>query len=317
MLIVRRVSPPPQHETYMPRSPLPRTLLAILPILGALLAARAAQEAWPIPLSLLAMAVIASAAAVIYWSAPIDAAKRSAGATAAETFTPAEVLEQSPPDALVLQTVPDIAAAVARTEDVAVLTAGAVPEPGTTGTRADMLATGEQYETDLLTGLLAPRSFFVNFATALSRCEAANQTAILVICDLDAFGEINRNIGLMDANRMLRQVADCFRLTVREGDILARLGGDEFAIFFPGLPPEVAETRVRDLRAAIREAGLLTLPDDTPQVTACIGTSSFPADGRTAEALMVAAEQAITEAKRDRQENANKPIPSALVLTRN
>ena len=57
----------------MPRSPLPRTLLAILPILGALLTGAAAMQAWPLPLSLVSMAVVASAAAVIYWSSPLQA----------------------------------------------------------------------------------------------------------------------------------------------------------------------------------------------------------------------------------------------------
>jgi diguanylate cyclase (GGDEF)-like protein len=191
------------------------------------------------------------------------------------------------------------------------------PEPGTTGTRADALITGDSHETDLLTGLLGSDAFFARLAVELDRCRSANQTAILVVCDLDAFGEINRTVGLLDANRMLRQVADCFRLTVREGDVISRLGGDEFAIFFPGLPPEVAETRVRDLRAAVREAALLTLPDEDTQVTACIGTSCFPADGDSVDTLVAAASLSLANARHERQENATKPIPSALVITRN
>ncbi len=121
---------------------------------------------------------------------------------------------------------------------------------------------------------------------------------------------------LIDANRMLRQVADCFRLTVREGDLLSRLGCDEFGIFFPGLTSDIAEARVRDLRAAVREAGLLTLPEGSPQVTACIGLSCFPADGDTVDALLAAASLSLDNASRERQEKANLPIPSALVLTR-
>lgn len=169
----------------------------------------------------------------------------------------------------------------------------------------------------ILTGLLSPEAFAARLAGELSRCDAAKQTAALIICDLDAFAEINRTIGLMDANRMLRQVADCFRLTVREGDMLSRLGGDEFGIFFPGLAREIAEARVRDLRAAVREAGLLALPGSSAPVTACIGMSCFPADGATADALMAAADLSLAKAKRERQQKANIPIPSALVLTRN
>lgn len=279
----------------MPRSPLTRTLFAMLPILGALLAAFTALKDWPLPISLLTMAVVASACAVIYWSAPIS--ERRSG----------ERLEQSVPAVPVSDVIPAVAAVTEELKE---------PTPGSVGTRADALVTGESHEKDLLTDLLGAEAFFVRLTSEVNRCKAANQTAILVVCDIDAFGEINRTVGLVDANRMLRQVAECFRLTVREGDMLSRLGGDEFGIFFPGLPPEIAEARVRDLRAAVREAGLLTLPEGSVQVTACIGSSCFPVEGDTVDTLVAAADRSLARAKRERQENATKPIPSALVLTR-
>ena len=288
----------------MPRSPLPRTLLAILPLLGALLAARAGRDGWPIPLSLLAMAFVASACAVIYWSAPLATAKLP------------EIVDENLPTAFVPHAVPELAAAAAIEEPEPLEEVIAVPEPGSVGTRADSLATGEQYEADLLTNLLAPDSFFARLASELDRCRNTNLTALLVVCDIDGFAEINRTAGLVHANRMLRQVADCFRLTVREGDMLARLGGDEFGLFFPGLPPEVAEHRVRDLRAAVREAGLLTLPEGSAQVTTCVGTGSFPSDGATVETLLAAADLALANAKQERLASADRPVPSALVLTR-
>ena len=296
----------------MPRSPLPRTLFAVLPILGALLAALAAHQDWPIPISLLAMAIVASTSAVIYWSAPLNQRK------------PIGAAEQSAPFYLVPAVMPELAGiteskAQPSQETVPDLASGAIPtpEPGSIGTRADSFVTGEPPERDLLTGLLSGEAFSALLARGLPRCRDANLTGILAICDLDAFGEINHRVGLADANRMLRQVADCFRLTVREGDLLSRLGGDEFGIFFPGLTPEIAETRVRDLRAAVREAGLLTLPEGSPQATACIGISCFPADGDTVDALLAAANLSLDKARRERQEKANLPIASAMVLTRN
>jgi diguanylate cyclase (GGDEF)-like protein len=291
----------------MTRSPLPRTLFAILPIVGAVLAALAAHQNWPIPLSLSAMAVVASASAVIYWSAPLN------------NRNPVLMAEQSLPVAYVPEIMPELAVAAAEPpqDPAPELVPAAAPKPGSIGTRADAVITGKSHETDLLTGLLGPEAFFALLARGLPRCRDANLTGILVICDLDAFGEINQTIGMMDANRMLRQVADCFRLTVREGDLLSRLGGDEFGIFFPGLTAEIAETRVRDLRAAVREAGLLTLPEGSAQATVCIGISCFPTDGTTVDALLAAADLSLANARRERQEKANIPIPSALVLTRN
>ena len=253
------------------------------------------------------MAVVASASAVIYWSAPINNQK------------PLLMAGQSLPVAYVPEIMPELTATAAepRQDQAPEPALAAAPKPRSIGTRADAAITGESHETDLLTGLLGPEAFFALLARGLPRCREANLTGILVICDLDAFGEINQTVGMMDANRMLRQVADCFRLTVREGDLLSRLGGDEFGIFFPGLTSEIAETRVRDLRAAVREAGLLTLPEGSAQATVCIGTSCFPTDGATVDALMAAADLSLANARRERQEKANIPIPSALVLTRN
>ena len=227
--------------------------------------------------------------------------------------------EQSLPVAYVPEIMPEPAAAAAEPpqDPAPELAPAAAPKSGSVGTRAHAIVTGESHETDLLTGLLGPEAFFALLARGLPRCREANLTGVLVICDLDAFGEINQTIGMMDANRMLRQVADCFRLTVREGDLLSRLGGDEFGIFFPGLTAEIAETRVRDLRAAVREAGLLTLPEGSAQATTCIGISCFPTDGATVDALLAAADLSLAKARRERQEKANIPIPSALVLTRN
>lgn len=292
----------------MPRPPLQRTLYAILPIAAALLAALAGQRAWPIALSLLAMAVTALASAVIYWSAPLSKPWREHAPAPSMVETAAPTL------------VSEIAAAADQFEGVAPEPAqeeeASSPEASSIGTRADALATGEWRETDLLTTLLNSQAFEFRLANELERCRVADLTAILVICDLDSFGAINQTVGLVDANRLLRQVADCFRLTVREGDVLSRLGGDEFGIFFPGLPPEIAEARVRDLRAAVREAGLLTLEENSPQVTACIGISSFPADGGTVDALFAAANASLANARRERQEKASLPIPSVLVVAR-
>src|SRR6478609_4064583 len=110
----------------MPRSPLLRTSLAILPIFGAILAALAEHKGLPIPLSLFAMAVVASSSAVIYWSAPLS--KRNA--------TPL-----AEPNLLVLATpnvMPEVAAAAEQLEPATESlsrTAQRSPEPGTVGTR--------------------------------------------------------------------------------------------------------------------------------------------------------------------------------------
>jgi len=258
----------------------------LLPIAGAALAALAAAHGWSILLSLPALAIVGAASAVIYRSGSLE--------RVAFTYIP----DVSAPEAEALET--ELSAAA---------------PPARKGTRADRLV-GDHVEQDLLTGLLAPEYFFARFATRLDQCSEAEQTAVLVICDIDQFGELNRTAGLVDANRILRSVADRLRLTVREGDLLARLGADEFALFFPGLSPDIAEARVRDLRAAVREAATLTLIENPQRVTASVGISCFPRDGERPEVLFEAADVALQDAKRIHAEQAGRPVPPAVVLPR-
>ncbi|HEX6771070.1 MAG TPA: GGDEF domain-containing protein [Acidobacteriaceae bacterium] len=303
----------------MPRAPFPRTPLALLPIIGALLAALAGHKDWPILLSLISLAVVASGSAVIYWSAPLT--KREAHPAVEAVAAPVVAREETLVEAItaegpVSDLVSDPVSGPLPESEPVPEPEQPLAEPGSSGTRAEALMTGHWRETDLLTGLLNSGTFLVRLTETLTQCRTANQTAILVVCDIDAFGEINRTVGLVEANCLLRQTADCFRLTVREGDLLSRLDGDEFGLFFPGLPPEIAETRVRDLRAAVLEAGLLVLPENSAPVTACMGISCFPADGDSVDALLAAAEASLARAKRERQESAGRPVPAAVVVTR-
>ncbi len=310
----------------MPRTPFSRTLFALLPLAGAALAVAASAMGWPTLLSLLAMATITAACAVIYWSAPLTySAAPDWGAVfhwpqqglpvdlSSALPSPTPVKELAEPALLSMPVEAAVESSVPAEPEAPLEVA---PPPLSVGTRADQLA-GEHVEQDLLTGLLAPEYFFSRFTAELTRCDISGHTAVLVICDLDQFGELNRTAGLIDANRLLRGVADQFRLTVREGDLLARLGADEFALFFPGLSPAIAEARVRDLRAAVREAALLVLEEDPHRVTISVGTGCFPRDGDTGEAVFEAADRALQAAKRTRAEQAGKPVPSAVVIARN
>ena len=200
----------------MPRSPLPRTLLAILPIFGALLAALAAHQRWPIPLSLFAMAVVASASAIIYWPAPLAKQEPVEIAKTAEQVQPSELPKLIP---MLTATSPP------RATTAPPKSTPAPSEAGTVGTRADALITGEPHETDLLTGLLGPEAFFARLARELDRCKVANQTAILVICDLDAFGE-----------RQLRSGSLCWVAWEHRGCEEKSASGQKISARAPGPP---------------------------------------------------------------------------------
>lgn len=61
-----------------------------------------------------------------------------------------------------------------------------------------------------------------------------NRTSILIgFLDIDNFKEINDNFGYQEGDRVLKEVANFFKSTLREVDIICRMGGDEFLLVFP------------------------------------------------------------------------------------
>jgi diguanylate cyclase (GGDEF)-like protein len=92
--------------------------------------------------------------------------------------------------------------------------------------------------TDELTGLPNRRGFF---AVAQQQMKIANRTRgklALLFADLDEFKSINDTWGHGKGDEALVSIADIFRKTFRESDLIARMSGDEFAILLLNTPEE-------------------------------------------------------------------------------
>jgi two-component system cell cycle response regulator len=92
--------------------------------------------------------------------------------------------------------------------------------------------------TDELTGLPNRRGFF---AVAQQQMKIANRTKgklALLFADLDEFKSINDTWGHGKGDEALISIADIFRQTFRESDLIARMSGDEFAILLLNTPEE-------------------------------------------------------------------------------
>ena len=92
------------------------------------------------------------------------------------------------------------------------------------GARLDYLA-----RHDTLTGLPNRMAFRDNVAHELKRARRGSGLAVLYL-DLDRFKAVNDTLGHPAGDRLLCDVADRLRETVREVDSITRLGGDEFAV---------------------------------------------------------------------------------------
>jgi diguanylate cyclase (GGDEF)-like protein/PAS domain S-box-containing protein len=84
--------------------------------------------------------------------------------------------------------------------------------------------------TDELTGLLNRRGFFNVAPQQFKMANREKRRLFLLYCDIDNLKHINDTFGHTEGDNAIVQVAELFRSTFRESDIIARIGGDEFVV---------------------------------------------------------------------------------------
>jgi diguanylate cyclase (GGDEF)-like protein len=122
----------------------------------------------------------------------------------------------------------------------------------------------------------------------------------LIMLDLDEFKSVNDGLGHQAGDRLLAQISRAVEGAGRESDHVFRYGGDEFAVILPGTDATSALGVAERVRAAIHELGGPDTPwfDAGLSITVSIGVATFPRDGATPEAILLAADRACFVAKR-------------------
>ncbi|HHW91171.1 MAG TPA: diguanylate cyclase, partial [Firmicutes bacterium] len=75
----------------------------------------------------------------------------------------------------------------------------------------------------------------------------------IIVCDVDGLKLVNDTIGHDFGDKLLQDVAQIIKNSVREDDITARVGGDEFCIAVPLTKPGIVENIIYRLRQEIKE----------------------------------------------------------------
>ena len=159
----------------------------------------------------------------------------------------------------------------------------------------DKLAYRAQH--DALTGLQNRASFEERLKHAMLNAARYNRRLAVLSVDLDRFKLINDTMGHAAGDEVLKQLAGRLVDSLRETDVVARWGGDEFMIGLmeigdPHDAVEVAETLMEALKTPFDIAGRQST------VSASIGVSVFPDDGRDLDSLMRHADSAMYRAKK-------------------
>lgn len=150
-------------------------------------------------------------------------------------------------------------------------------------------------EVDPLTQLGNRKFLLQSLENAINAANRFNYTVALLFLDLDGFKQINDRFGHGEGDKVLLEVAQRLKHCVRQVDSVARLGGDEFVVILNGTSKEMIAVTAK------RIIDFLTISVEDQhndlQVSASIGISLYPQDGKNPLQLLKYADEAMYKAK--------------------
>lgn len=150
---------------------------------------------------------------------------------------------------------------------------------------------------DDLTQTYNRRYFEAFIDEELDRAKRYGSTFSIIFLDLDDLKSVNSQHGHLMGSRTLQEVAKRILGSVRNVDRVMRFGGDEFCIILPHTTAEESLIVANRVREDIAEKPFVLSPNVQVVITASMGIASFPVHGRTKEALIAKADQAMFDAK--------------------
>ncbi|MCE9602744.1 MAG: diguanylate cyclase [Gemmatimonadetes bacterium] len=152
--------------------------------------------------------------------------------------------------------------------------------------------------TDDLTGLANRRQLDDELAREVQRSERHAHPFAVLMLDVDKFKVFNDTHGHPAGDAVLEQLARILRESAREVDTAARYGGEEFFLILPETSVAGAAHIAERIRAST-EAHPFAIDGGAAEVkvTVSIGYAIFPDHGRTPDALIEAADQALYRSK--------------------
>ncbi|GGA21640.1 sensor domain-containing diguanylate cyclase [Paenibacillus physcomitrellae] len=141
---------------------------------------------------------------------------------------------------------------------------------------------------DMLTGLYARH--YLN--SCVQKRLSTDPVGSLLVVDIDKFKQINDSYGHQVGDRILKQVCDIIKSSIRSDDIAARWGGEELAIYFPYMTAEDCLKVAERIRERVKA-------ETDPKVTVSCGVGGWRQDQDriSVESLFFTADMALYRAK--------------------
>ena len=149
---------------------------------------------------------------------------------------------------------------------------------------------------DHTTQLMTGETFKARLDMEIARARRQNEMLAVMVVDIDRFKGINDAFGKPFADKLLGQVAQRLQARLRETDTIARWRSDEFTVLQLGINrPDDAAELCRRLNEAFSDPFIIE--ENEVHISASIGITLFPADGRSAETLLKNADLAMYRTK--------------------
>lgn len=153
--------------------------------------------------------------------------------------------------------------------------------------------------TDGLTELYNHSYFLELLGIELSRSKRNKRSFCLLMIDVDDFKSYNDSLGHPAGNEALKFLAWLLKHHARMSDIVCRYGGEEFSIILPETGRAEGKTVAERLHRTVEKtefAGQETMPSGN--LTISVGLACYPDDAKSADELILNADQALYKAKR-------------------
>jgi len=153
---------------------------------------------------------------------------------------------------------------------------------------------------DALTGLSNRAALDERLRVALAESKRHRDMLGVAYIDLDRFKPVNDAHGHEVGDQVLVTIATRLLSCIRQQDLVSRIGGDEFVVVLPRLNSidelaTVARRLLGEICKPIEEGGV------TVEVTASIGFALYDAETDDPRSLVVKADVAMYEAKKDHE----------------
>lgn len=147
--------------------------------------------------------------------------------------------------------------------------------------------------TDPLTGLFNRRFFLERAEAEINRSIRYGIPLTLLMVDIDRFKRINDSFGHKAGDKVLEEVSNIFRKSLRDIDLIGRYGGEEFIILLPESDRDSSSIVAERIRNDIENAVIL-INGESIKITISIGAAELLADSKCSlDTLTLRADEAL------------------------